>query len=234
MTNNGFSGAAKYDPKRAGLVDARRSYIRGSVYDFVDSLPVGESSKAAEVMGCIQPDNTSCFYAALGGVAATLNGQTFNISDVVTEARSERLIGPDGADTSLEAQMLQQDFVRRLLGVNINFINPFFDQDALRVKALTTGLVEEGTHVLFGLPAHWVALNGIRNRGAPNSEITWTGMDPAGARRIGTRKRPVIGPQTIVDRLLADDMPVVTVLSEDSGFTPQNNTPTKDSGFRPR
>jgi hypothetical protein len=205
-----FSGRRVYDPELARQAELRRQYINDSIYGFVEGLPLGESGEAAETVLYAQPDATNCFYAALGGIATALHGRVIDISALSQRSRAEGLLGQYGAETFSQFQEAQTEFVRREMNVNIRFINIPQDPDHDRLHAVTYGLIE-GTHVVFGLPRHWVALDGIRKSGHGRGQATWTGMNPAGARRIEDEHRSHITPQIVVDRLLEGDMPVVEV-----------------------
>lgn len=208
MTQGGRipNGRRVHSPELARQAEIRRQDFHDSIYGFVDELPIGQSGDAAEVVGYEQPDGVSCFYAALGGVATALHGRVIDIRALSARSRGEELLDQYGAKTFPEFQAAQQAFVRREMNINISFINALTDPDHERLHAVTRGL-REGRHILFGLPGHWVALDGFRKY---SSGATWTGMNPSGARRIGDEQGQRIGPQVIVDRLLEGDMPVVT------------------------
>lgn len=196
------------DPAYTRVVAAERRYINDSIYEFVDGLPIGDSGIAPDVISTPQPDGLTCFYASLGGVAAAL-GRTVDVRAVAAQSRTEALLTPTGAFTNTpEAQVRQREFVRRTMGLNIKFIRntAVFE----RVDAVTNGL-KDGDHVIFGLPRHWVALDGIRKYGPARDQATWTGMNPSGGRRIEGDPRMHIKPSTVVGRLIAEDMPVVVV-----------------------
>ncbi len=203
-----LGGRRVYDPELARQAEARRQYFHDSVYGFVEDLPLGQSGEAAETVRYTQPDGTTCFYSALGSIATALHGRVIDIRILSARSRADGLLGQYGAETFTEFQEAQQEFVRREMNVNIRFINVLQQPDHERIHAVTHGL-KEGTHVVFGLPRHWVALDGIRKYGANRGWATWTGMNPAGGRRIESEERGRLTPRVVIDRLLAGDMPVV-------------------------
>lgn len=200
-----------YDLELARQAGIRRRYLHDSVFDFVDGLPIGDSGEAAEAVKCAQPDTATSFYAALGGIATAIHGREMDIHTLSAESKAAGLLGRYGAETSIEHQEAQKEFVRGEMDINIRFLNAPLDPDHERIHALTQGL-KEGTHVLFGLPRHyWVALDGIRKYGENPEQTTWKGMDPAGAIRIENSPGVGINPQIVLGRLLGDDMPIVVV-----------------------
>lgn len=129
---------------------------------------------------------------------------------ISTRSRAEGLLGQYGAETFTQYQEAQQEFVRREMNVNIRFLNSLTSPDHERINAVTQELIE-GTHVVFGLSRHWVALDGIRKYGRNRGWATWTGMDPAGGKRIESERRSQLSPQLIIDRLLEGDMPIIKI-----------------------
>lgn len=203
-------------PDLARQDQVRRQQIHDAIDEFVGDLPLGGSRGIAEVSPCAQPDGVSCFYASLGGIARALTYRDANILTISNRARAEGLLHvterSSGAVTGTEdAQNMQQEFIRREMNLRIRFISPSSDwQGRERISAVTQGLLE-GSHVVFGLPRHWVALDGIRKYGSNNAQVSWTGMNPLGARRIGGDSGEQIHPKTVAERIIQGDMPVVIV-----------------------
>ncbi|HZP55310.1 MAG TPA: hypothetical protein VFB03_00885 [Candidatus Saccharimonadales bacterium] len=206
-----FSGGRRvHDPLHAARVEMARQHIYDALHYFMEGLPIGKTGDAPEAVAYQQPDGQTCFYAALGGVATSLHGRVFDIRALGGRARSEGLLNQYGAVTFSESQGSQAEFVRREMNVVIRFINSVINPDQQRIDALTTDL-RRGRPIVFGLYRHWVALDGFKKNSHDHGQATWTGMNPAGARRLESEPRTYLTPQLVAARLIAGDLPVVVV-----------------------
>jgi hypothetical protein len=196
-----FTGQVVHDPAMAAAAEARREYISGSIHNFLGALPVGDHGSAPDAVPTTQPDRM-CFYASIGGIAHAINGRATNLQRLEKQAVDENMLVGTGAQTHPEFRDRQVDFVRRHFSLDIQFIDNLRHVEA--IDALTNGLVR-GKPVVFGLPHHWVALDGIRKR--PTIEnSSWTGMNPH-----PTGRRIELGPGIIISRLIQAHMPLVVV-----------------------
>jgi hypothetical protein len=203
-----ISGRIVHDPVMAAQAEARRRFINDSIYGFVEGLPLGDNGNAPEAVPYTQPDASTCFYASLGGIATSIHGRRVDIQSAATQSRSEGLLAATGAETHPEDRDRQVDLVRRLFSINIHFIDQYRGEEE-SIHALTQGLIE-GKPVVFGLPHHWIALDGLQKTTGRGS--TWKGMNPyPQGRRIEAHPNDYLTPNTVVDRLISADMPVVVV-----------------------
>jgi hypothetical protein len=202
-----MSGRIVHDPVMAAQAEERRRFINDSIYGFIESIPLGDNGTAPEAVPYTQPDASTCFYASLGGIATSIHGRRIDIQNVATQARAEGLLAVTGAETHPENRDQQVDLVRRLFSINIHFIDQYRGEEE-SIAALTQDLVD-GRPVIFGLPHHWIALDGLRKR---SGSATWKGMNPyPQGRRIEASLGNHLTPRTVVDRLISADMPVVSV-----------------------
>lgn len=211
-----FIGQEVRGSETARRAEARQKYIHGSVYNFVSTLPLGDTGEAPRAVDYTQPDATTCFYASLAGAATALHGRVIDLRSLSTRSRVQGLLGPIGAETrgpdaaeaDAEFQKRQRAFVRREMHIDIRFLST--SQNAERIHALTRGL-KEGRHVVFGLSDHWIALDGLRR--FTNGQVVWTGLDPyPKARRLEDEAgQGRITPAVVVDLLNKSSKPVVVV-----------------------
>jgi hypothetical protein len=202
-----MSGRLVNHPVMAAQEENRRRFINDSIYGFVENIPLGDNGIAPEAVPYTQPDASTCFYASLGGIATAIHGRRIDIQNVATQARAEGLLAVTGAETYPENRDQQVELVRRLFSINIHFIDQKRGEEE-SIAALTQDLVD-GRPVIFGLPHHWIALDGLRKR---SGNVTWKGMNPyPQGRRIEASSGNHLTPRTVVDRLISADMPVVAV-----------------------
>lgn len=222
-----LGGQRVYDPVAARRAQQWRDGIAEQVFGFVDGLDIGQNGIAVSAEESIQPDGTTCFYASLEGVARALTARKYDVDQIGQRARSAGLLGPHGAETSSTYQDAQTEFVRKELDLDIGFYNLLTDPDESRIHAMTSGLVE-GKHVIFGLPGHWVALDGIHKYGSLRGQAVWTGMNPAGGNKIDRTTNTKVTPAVVARRLIEGDLPVVVVNGIRRRFAPAD-TPRRIS-----
>lgn len=175
---------------------------------FAGSVPLGVTQSAPRTPEYRQQSGRTCFYASLIAAKRAINsGFTPSEGMIASEARQAGLLGPQGAETGWDNEDEQARFVRKMLGIDIRFIDTRDSHDADRVDALTHGLLEKHSPLVFGAKAHWLVLDGFRRRG---EDLSWIGMDPALGLRLEDSGRE-LKPPLIAARLVDSGLPLVVV-----------------------
>jgi hypothetical protein len=127
---------------------------------------------------------------------------------IVEESGQHGLMNPAGAETGKEYQERQAEFVNRILGLDIRFV----DQSNLDIGLEVSSALQSRKQVVLGraLPlgstglSHWVGLDGI-NRLRFGGNIRFGGMDTSSGQRVE------YSPEEVHADLLKFAMPLVVV-----------------------
>jgi hypothetical protein len=170
--------------------DAGRQ-LQHALEEYAHELPPGIIQAAPRAPEYQQRNHRTCFYASLLAARMGIMGSRLTPSErmIAVVAENEGLLGPHGAETFKEDRERQSALVKRLLGIDISFIDQRNDDQ--RVEALTEGLHQKGTPLVFGEKGHWLVLDGFKRA---RRDISWIGMDPARGRRLEDMGRELTPP----------------------------------------
>ncbi len=199
--------------------------MQATLDEFATEVPFGILHSAPKTPEYQQKDPRTCFYASLIASRMARGSGTAPAEWLVaSQARHEGLLGRYGAETSSEFHDPQAAFVRKVLGLDIRFIDQRFNDE--RVSALTHGLRGDKKPVVFGIKAHWLVLDGFR-RG--RQELSWIGMDPASGQRLEESGRG-LSAGFLAARLVDSGLPLVVV--EGTGSSTPRFRPAKHKSQR--
>lgn len=203
MSSSRFSGRVSTERDIPHTREGLR--MQAVMEDFVRTLGHGVTQSALRTPEHHQQSQTSCFYASLVAIRlAIAHGIAPSERSVITRAEEEGLMSPYGAETGHHFYERQTQFINKILGLDVRFIDP--RQDDERVDALTHGL-RNGQPLVFGTIRHWLVLDGFKR---DQAETSWIGMNPASGRRLEEVGRG-LNPAFLAARLIDSGLPTVVV-----------------------